>query len=34
MDTEIPLSEMYAASFGTMPANPGRYADLIAELKS
>jgi chromosome partitioning protein len=34
MDTEIPLAEMYAASFGTAPVNLGRYEDLIAELKS
>ena len=34
MDTEIPLAEMYASSFGTMPADLGRYADLITELKS
>jgi chromosome partitioning protein len=34
MDTEIPLAETYASSFGTMPADLGRYADLITELKS
>jgi chromosome partitioning protein len=34
MDTEIPLAEMYAGSFGTTPADLGRYADLIQELKS
>jgi hypothetical protein len=34
MDTEIPLSQMHAAGFGTMPANPGHHAGLIAELKS
>lgn len=35
MDTEIPLAEMYASSFGSDPTNDlGRYADLIGELKS
>ena len=34
MDTEIPLGEMYAGSFGTTPADLGRYADFIAELKA
>jgi chromosome partitioning protein len=34
MDTEIPLAEMYASSFGTMPSDLGGYADLIMELKS
>jgi chromosome partitioning protein len=34
MDTEIPLAEMYAGSFGTTPSDLGRYADLITELKS
>ena len=34
MDTEIPLAEMCAGSFGTTPADLGRYADLIRELKS
>lgn len=34
LDTEIPLAETYAGSFGMMPADLGRYADLIQELKS
>lgn len=34
MDTEIPLAEMYASSFGTAPTDLGKYADLITELKS
>ena len=34
MDTEIPLAETYASSFGTMPADLGRYADLLEELKA
>ena len=34
MDTEIPLAEMYAGSFGTAPVDLGRYDDLIRELKS
>jgi len=34
MDTEIPLAEMYAGSFGTTPSDLGRYADLITELKA
>jgi chromosome partitioning protein len=34
LDTEIPLAEMYAGSFGTLPSDLGRYADLITELKS
>lgn len=33
-DTEIPLAEMYAASFGEMPVDLGAYADLLTELKS
>ncbi len=33
MDAEIPLAEMYAGSFGTVPVDLGRYADLITELK-
>ena len=33
MDTEIPLAEMYAESFGTAPVDLGRYDDLIQELK-
>lgn len=34
LDTEIPLAEMYAGSFGFMPADLGRYGDLLTELKS
>lgn len=34
LDTEIPLAEMYAGSFGSAPADLGRYDDLIRELKS
>jgi len=34
LDTEIPLAEMYAASFGTAPTDLGAYADLITELKA
>jgi len=34
LDTEIPLAEMYAGSFGTAPTDLGPYADLIQELKS
>lgn len=34
LDTEIPLAEMYAGSFGMMPADLGRYNELIQELKS
>lgn len=35
LDTEIPLAEMYASSFGSDPTSDlGRYADLITELKS
>jgi chromosome partitioning protein len=33
-DTEIPLAEMYAGSFGLAPVDLGAYADLITELKS
>lgn len=33
-DTEIPLAEMYAGSFGIAPTDLGQYADLIQELKS
>jgi chromosome partitioning protein len=33
-DTEIPLGEMYAASFGTAPVDLGSYGDLVTELKS
>jgi chromosome partitioning protein len=34
LDTEIPLAEMYAGSFGFAPTDLGHYADLIQELKS
>ena len=34
LDTEIPLAEMYAGSFGYAPFELGAYADLITELKS
>lgn len=34
LDTEIPLAEIYAASFGIAPTDLGPYADLITELKS
>jgi len=33
LDTEIPLSEQYAGSFGIYPTDLGAYADLIGELK-
>jgi chromosome partitioning protein len=33
-DTEIPLAEMYAGSFGLAPVDLGAYTDLITELKS
>jgi chromosome partitioning protein len=33
LDTEIPLAEMYAGSFGTAPTDLGQYEDLITELK-
>lgn len=32
MDTEIPLAEIYAQSFGTVPADLGHYAMLLKEL--
>jgi chromosome partitioning protein len=32
LDTEIPLAEQYAGSFGTAPIDLGQYADLIKEL--
>lgn len=32
LDTEIPLAEAYAGSFGTAPDDLGKYADLLAEL--
>ena len=34
LDTEIPLSEAYASSFGIAPTDLGAYDDLIQELKS
>jgi len=34
LDTEIPLAEMYAGSFGVAPVELGAYDDLIRELKS
>ena len=34
MDTEIPLAEMYAGSFGIAPVDLGAYEDLIKELKA
>ena|ERR1700733_12061047 len=34
LDTEIPLAEMYAGSFGTGPTDLGHYDDLIKELES
>lgn len=34
LDTEIPLGEQYAATFGQAPVDLGAYGDLIAELKS
>lgn len=34
LDTEIPLAEQFAASFGIAPTDLGPYADLIQELKS
>lgn len=33
MDTEIPLAEQYAGSFGLFPRDLGAYADLLRELK-
>jgi hypothetical protein len=33
LDTEIPLAETYAASFGITPTDLSPYADLITELK-
>lgn len=32
LETEIPLTEAYAGSFGTVPADLGAYADLLIEL--
>jgi chromosome partitioning protein len=34
LDTEIPLAEMYAGSFGIAPTDLGHYDDLIKELTS
>jgi chromosome partitioning protein len=34
LDTEIPLAESYAATFGTSPADFGAYDDLLGELKA
>lgn len=34
LDTEIPLAETYASSFGIAPTDLGAYDDLIRELKS
>lgn len=34
LETEIPLAEMYAGSFGFVPAVLGRYGDLLTEIKS
>ena len=34
MDTEIPLAEMYAGSFGVVPTDLGAYDNLIEELKA
>lgn len=34
LDTEIPLAEQYAGSFGEAPADLGHYADLIKELSA
>lgn len=34
MNTEIPLSESFAASFGTMPVDLAEYSDLVKELTS
>ena len=34
MDTEIPLAEMYAGSFGVAPTDLGAYDNLIEELKA
>jgi chromosome partitioning protein len=32
LETEIPLAEMYAGAFGRVPADLGRYDDLLLEL--
>jgi chromosome partitioning protein len=34
LDTEVPLAEQYAGSFGIFPAELGAYDDLMTELKS
>jgi hypothetical protein len=34
LDTEIPLAEQYAGSFGVLPTDLGAYNDLLTELKS
>jgi chromosome partitioning protein len=34
LDTEIPLAELYAGSFGTSPTDFGAYDDLLGELKA
>jgi len=34
LDTQIPLAEMYAGSFGSAPAELGQYEDLLVELRS
>ena len=34
LDTEIPLAELYAGSFGVAPTDLGHYANLVTELKS
>ena len=34
LDTEIPLAEIYASSFGIAPTDLGAYDDLIKELNS
>jgi chromosome partitioning protein len=33
LDSEIPLGEMYAGSFGIAPTDLGHYDDLIKELR-
>jgi chromosome partitioning protein len=33
LDTEIPMSEMIAGAFGSVPADLSRYADLVKELE-
>lgn len=34
LDVEIPLAEMYAATFGQVPEDLGAYAQLVKELRS